>query len=186
MFAVLFAIGAERLFRILDAALEPMLATTHEIVPSPATGTAWYFDAGLLIPVVMTLATLYVGVLASLANEIFVDRHPQESARSPMALLAYASLLCVLFMFYVAADRALTWHWWLGYAALCLVNAAWNGLALDASQRLPHILMNLLVAGCILDLMVVQPAALSRPGGFAATLGLVAIAKLWQRRFPRF
>jgi hypothetical protein len=109
LFAVLFAIGADRLFKVLDTVLEPVLSTAKHQPPTQALHGEWYFRADLLIPIVMIMTTLYVGVLASIANDRYLENRPHESSKSWIALLSFLSLACVLFLFYVSADVALVW-----------------------------------------------------------------------------
>jgi hypothetical protein len=171
-FALLFAVGVERFYAILDS-IRQRAPGTPILIPS------------FYLPISMVLLTLYFGILSSITNDQFVEANPEAKARSKIALLSYASVFVALAMFYPSVDLALAEYWWGGYGALCVVNAAWNQLAVRYPDRRHYVGMNLVVALIIMVVLLLEPGALSTPRGFGALLIVVLSLKLWHRHKKR-
>src|SRR5690242_3206735 len=106
-FALLFAVGVDRLYKILDPVLEKNDRTL-------LLSQAFY------MPLTMVLLTLIFGSLSSIANDRFMEAREGVTATSRVAWFSYGSILCALWMLYVAVNLAYASYWWLGYATLCL------------------------------------------------------------------
>jgi len=170
-FALLFAVGVERLYKVLD---------------EKAANLASLSSPEVYVPLTMVLLTLVFGSLSSIANDRYLEAHPDASATSPTALITYASLACALVMFYFSVELAFVRYWLAGYAALCLVNAYWNWRAVEAPHRTPHVVVNLSVAVILIVLLLFRPALLTDPLWFYVFLVLLGAVKWWQRSHERF
>ena len=171
-FALLFAVGVDRFYKILD----PVLEQNHR--------------TGLLcptfyIPLTMVVSTLVFAWLSSIANDQYMEAREHATAISWVAVFSYCSIICALYMLYVAVDLAYVPYWWLGYAALCLVNAVWNGLAVKFPYSVPYVAVNLAVGLILVVLVLKHFFVLAAPLPFYVLLLLVCIAKGWQRRQKR-
>lgn len=96
-------------------------------------------------PIVLLVVTYTTAVLARFANDAYVKTHENAALTSWPAIWAYTSTVFVVLMILFCAEAA-NFHWWLGsYALLCLANACWNWVAIDAGERRPHVIANLLL-----------------------------------------
>lgn len=170
--AMLFAVGVERLYKVLDPVV---LHRDLAVVLTP----------GFYLPLTMVLLTLLFGSLTSITNDRFMEANKNASATSPIAWFSYLSILCALWMLYVSVDLAFVWYWWLGYAALSLTNAVWNGLAARPHHK-PHVIVNVAVALILIIILLVYPSILSTPRWFYVLQLVIVAVKWWQRRRPRF
>jgi hypothetical protein len=133
----------------------------------------------------MVLLTLLFGTLSSVTNDRFVEANPHAPATSAIAWLSYASIFIALVMFYFSVDLSLVKYWWLGYATLCLVNAAWNRRAVQYPDHRHHVGVNIIVALIILTVLLLSSSAVSTPRGFSLLLLVILPLKLWHRRKKR-
>ena len=180
-FALLFAIGVERLYKVLD----PVVLHRDPAVSVLASMSTQDF----YMPLTMVVLTLLFGSLSSIANDRFLEAKGKAdrdvSATEPVAWFAYFSVLCALWMFYFSVDLAFVGHWWFGYAVLCVVNAFWNLLAIKPQARKRHVRINLLVAALLFIILGVRPSGLSTPLVFYVLLLVIGLLKLFQRRHKR-
>jgi hypothetical protein len=172
-FALLFAVGVERFYKILDPVLEHRDA---ELLLKP----------DFYIPFTMVAFALLVASLSAVANERFLDTRPDAPAHSFVAFLSYASIFCALVMLYFSVDAVYVSWWWAGYAALCTVNAIWNWWAIDRDHCTPHVVSNVVIAVILVGLLVLSRPTLADPRWFYTLLVLIGLLKWWQRRHERF
>lgn len=173
-FALLFAVGVERLYKILDPVVLQAEKTVSVLVPN------------FYMPFTMVLLTLLFGTLSAIANDRFLEAKPHASATSRTAFLSYASIGCTLWMFYFSVDLAFVGYWWIGYAALCTVNAVWNWLAIKSPYHRPHVALNIAVVVVLFVIILAWPSALTSPLLFYLLLILIGAGKWWQRGHERF
>jgi hypothetical protein len=139
------------------------------------------------MPIVLLLITYSVAVLARLANDSYVEQHPQTPLTGKAALFAYGSAGCIVLMLLFCLDVK-RFPWWLGsYAILCFVNAGWNYVAVAEPESRPHVKWNV-VLGFVLMLMVLVSVfwRFSTTWWFIylTVVGALGI-KWWQRRNER-
>lgn len=173
-FALVFAVGVERLYKVID----PVVLHEH---PARSILTPSFY-----IPLTMVLLTLIFGSLSAIANEKFLDAKPSASATSCSAWFAYGSVFGILWMFYFSVDLNFVRYWWLGYAALCTTNGFWNWLVINSPHNVPHVAVNFGVATALVILLLAWPSVLSAPVWFYVLLVVIAALKSWQRRHERF
>lgn len=97
------------------------------------------------VPILLLIITYSIAVLARLANDSYVQEHPQTRLSAKAALFAYGSAGCIVLMllFCLEIER---FPWWLGtYAVLCFINAGWNSVAVIKAERSPHVKWNIVV-----------------------------------------
>jgi hypothetical protein len=177
-FALLFAVGVERLYKVVDPVV------LHK---DPAVSV---LTQDFYMPLTMVLLTLLFGSLSSIANDQFVEAkvaaRQEVSATSLVAWLSYSSVLCVLWMFYFSVDLAFIGYWWFGYAVLCVVNAVWNWFAIQPPSLTRHVIINIIVAALLIIILGVSPSILSIPLWFYVLLLIIGCLKvLYQRRLRR-
>jgi hypothetical protein len=166
-FAILFAVGADRLYKVVD------------LVRGYGTLSKDFY-----MPLTMVVLTFAFGLLSSKTNDQYMEK-VNASAKSLVARLSYTSIGCVLVMFYFSADLTLAAYWWLGYAALCLVNAVWNGFAVKYPDSVPHVVVNLFVTMVVVIMFVSYRSNFSDPFWFYGLLLFLGALKRWQRRQKR-
>ena len=118
VFAFVLAIGVERLFHVLD----PVMRETQGAAPDLTRFWA---------PLVLVLFTLFVCGFAATSNERLVEHEKSTVAYGPRACLMYGSVLCMVIMFFFSVDFDRVVYWTFTYAALCIINAAWNRIAVQ-------------------------------------------------------
>jgi glycerophosphoryl diester phosphodiesterase len=180
-FAIVFAVGVDRFYKVLDPlTIQGYKTTTALLTPN------------FYVPLTLILFTLVAGTLSAASNDMLIESNPNVSPTSWTAVLTYLSILCILVMFYFSPDfRFVSW-WIIAYASLCFVNALWNYRTVTTGQKWPHVSANLtlvflLIASFLvnLDTQFLLHSPFWPPAGLYFVLVLVVVLKTWQRKHPR-
>jgi hypothetical protein len=180
-FAIVFAVGVDRLFKLLDPLIIPGPQKISLLTPN------------VYVPITLIVFTLIAGTLSAASNDMWLEQCQNVSPASSPARLTYASILCIAFMFYLSLDFNLVPWWILTYASLCLVNALWNSLTLKGVQKKPHVAINVVLGASLLVAFLLNlyiPFLLHSnrfwpPVWLYVVLAVVAGLKGYQRRHPR-
>lgn len=175
-FYPLFILGMTRVYLVLDS-----IPKSGDKIVEAALNPDFH------IPLICSIVTLVIAVLAHGTNRKYVSSHPTTRLRSAVALLTFASTACIMLM-YLFAVNLQVFSWWLGsYALLCIVNALWNYYAVPETEQWPHVLVNAGLGLLVFLFLIFLLPLLKYPLTIYILFLIMVVAKGWQRILhPRF
>jgi hypothetical protein len=177
IFAIVFAAGMERLFRLFD----PLILNWDQQKASLLTPRFY-------VPLALITFTLVVGLLAAVANDRLLTATSGGFPRG-VRLLTIGSTFFIVSMFYFSTDLSLVPLWFLAYGLLSGVNAAWNYLALRSlrsKEAREHVWINGLLGIALIALVFFDTGFLRMLRGILVMLAVIVFIKWYQRSHERF